>query len=155
MRFRYILAGVAAFAALLSCSKKGGDEAEKVVILSIQAQMPEGVAADITSVDIVAEDMIQNIKKITDVSEIGINRIRISIEAIEEAGYKEMAHYNISYEDFNPQKDDVIYCDVPYESKNGKCEDYGLSFDSNKFYSWVKEQDSSSVMKYLTRASTR
>ena len=42
MKFRYILAGVAAFAALLSCSKDGGDDTEKVAELSISAQMPEG-----------------------------------------------------------------------------------------------------------------
>ena len=57
MRLRYILAGVAAFAALLSCSKNGDDNFEKVATLYIQAQMPEGVAADIRSVDIVTEDM--------------------------------------------------------------------------------------------------
>lgn len=78
MRFRYILAGVAAFAALLSCSKKGGDEAEKVVTLSIQAQMPEGVADDINSVDIVTEGL----KLSVDLAGIQVADEQLNISAV-------------------------------------------------------------------------
>ena len=48
---------------------------------------------------------------------------------------------NISYEDYEYQDGDIIYCDVPYEKINkNKCDDYGVEFDSLKFYDWVKKQ---------------
>ncbi len=49
---------------------------------------------------------------------------------------------NISYEDYEYRPGDVIYCDIPYEQQgNGKCNDYGVDFDSLKFYEWAKSQD--------------
>ena len=49
---------------------------------------------------------------------------------------------NISYEDYEYQEGDVVYCDIPYEQANkGKCDDYGVNFDSFKFYEWAKAQD--------------
>ena len=49
---------------------------------------------------------------------------------------------NISYEDYKHESGDVVYCDVPYEQTNkGKCDDYGIDFDSLKFYEWVKSRD--------------
>lgn len=49
---------------------------------------------------------------------------------------------NISYQEYQYQEGDIVYCDVPYEdiTKN-KCSDYGLEFDSKEFYEWVKKQD--------------
>lgn len=48
---------------------------------------------------------------------------------------------NISYKDYEYQDGDIIYCDVPYEKINkNKCDDYGVEFDSLKFYEWVKKQ---------------
>lgn len=55
MKFRYILAGVAAFAALLSCSKDGDGDSAKAVVFAVEAQMPEGVAEGIKSVDVIVE----------------------------------------------------------------------------------------------------
>ena len=49
---------------------------------------------------------------------------------------------NISYEDYEYHPGDVVYCDIPYEQQNkGKCNDYGVNFDSFKFYNWCKSQD--------------
>ena len=49
---------------------------------------------------------------------------------------------NISYEDYEYHPGDVVYCDVPYEQiGKGKCNDYGLEFDSIKFYEWVKSKN--------------
>ena len=49
---------------------------------------------------------------------------------------------NISYEDYQYKPGDVVYCDIPYEKNGqGKCDDYGVNFDSLKFYEWVKKQD--------------
>jgi hypothetical protein len=49
---------------------------------------------------------------------------------------------NISYEDYEYHPGDVVYCDIPYEQQgNGKCDDYGVKFDSFKFYKWAKSQD--------------
>lgn len=66
----------------------------------------------------------------------GINRIRISIEAIEEAGYVEMAHYKINYEEFIANIKDL------YDRSRGKCEIYikivdaavPTEKDKDKFY---------------------
>lgn len=55
MKFRYILAGVAAFAALLSCSKDGDGVSDGAVLVSIEAQMPEGVAEAVKSADVIIE----------------------------------------------------------------------------------------------------
>ena len=49
---------------------------------------------------------------------------------------------NISYEDYEYQEGDVVYCDIPYEQiDKGKCDDYGVDFDSKKFYSWAHSKD--------------
>ena len=49
---------------------------------------------------------------------------------------------NISYEDFEYQDGDIVYCDVPYEQiDRQKCDDYGVNFDSLKFYEWVKSRE--------------
>lgn len=48
----------------------------------------------------------------------GINRIRISIEAKDEAGYMEMSHYRIRYDEFINNIRDL------YERSRGKCEIY-------------------------------
>ena len=33
----------------------------------------------------------------------------------------------------------MVYCDVPYEQiGKAKCDDYGVQFDSLKFYEWAK-----------------
>ena len=48
---------------------------------------------------------------------------------------------NISYKDYKYKDGDVVYCDVPYEKiGKGKCDDYGLEFNSKEFYEWVKKQ---------------
>ncbi|MBR4486404.1 hypothetical protein IKS57_03480, partial [bacterium] len=48
---------------------------------------------------------------------------------------------NISYKDYKYQDGDIVYCDVPYEKDSkGKCNDYGVDFNSKDFYQWVKEQ---------------
>ena len=49
---------------------------------------------------------------------------------------------NISYEEYRHKDGDIVYCDVPYEQIDKKgCTDYGVNFDSVKFYEWVKEQE--------------
>lgn len=49
---------------------------------------------------------------------------------------------NISYEDFEYKPGDIVYCDVPYEVMGKqKCKDYGLNFDSLKFYEWAKNRE--------------
>ena len=48
---------------------------------------------------------------------------------------------NISYEAYKYKPGDVVYCDVPYEQPGKKkCDDYGVNFDSLKFYEWAKKQ---------------
>lgn len=48
---------------------------------------------------------------------------------------------NISYQDYQYQDGDVVYCDVPYEQLGkAKCDDYGVNFDSLAFYEWAKAQ---------------
>jgi hypothetical protein len=48
---------------------------------------------------------------------------------------------NISYQDYQYQDGDVVYCDVPYEQLGkAKCDDYGVNFDSIAFYEWAKAQ---------------
>lgn len=49
---------------------------------------------------------------------------------------------NMSYEDYEYLEGDVVYCDIPYEQiGKGKCNDYGVNFDSFKFYEWAKSKD--------------
>lgn len=48
---------------------------------------------------------------------------------------------NISYEQYEYQDGDVVYCDVPYEQMGKEsCDDYGVNFDSIAFYTWAKTQ---------------
>ena len=48
---------------------------------------------------------------------------------------------NISYTDYEYQEGDIVYCDIPYEQSGAKkCDDYGVAFDSQAFYEWVKAQ---------------
>lgn len=48
---------------------------------------------------------------------------------------------NIDYKEYKYKKGDIVYCDVPYEQKGkGKCDDYGVNFDSAAFYAWAKAQ---------------
>ena len=49
---------------------------------------------------------------------------------------------NIDYHNYEYQDGDIVYCDIPYEqSGKGKCDDYGVKFDSKEFYEWVKSRD--------------
>lgn len=49
---------------------------------------------------------------------------------------------NISYQDYEYQEGDIVYCDVPYEQiGKAKCDDYGVNFDSLAFYEWAKSRD--------------
>ena len=49
---------------------------------------------------------------------------------------------NMDYHEYQYQKGDVVYCDVPYEKLDkNKCNDYGVEFDSLEFYEWVKSRD--------------
>ena len=48
---------------------------------------------------------------------------------------------NIDYRDYEYQDGDVVYCDVPYEQiGKGKCDDYGVNFNSLEFYEWAKSR---------------
>ena len=48
---------------------------------------------------------------------------------------------NIDYRDYEYQEGDVVYCDVPYEQMGkGKCDDYGVDFNSLEFYEWAKSR---------------
>lgn len=48
---------------------------------------------------------------------------------------------SISYEQYAYQDGDIVYCDIPYEQSGKKrCDDYGLIFDSYKFYEWAKSR---------------
>lgn len=48
----------------------------------------------------------------------------------------------MSYEEYKHEPGDVVYCDIPYEQTNkGKCDDYGITFDSLAFYEWAKTRD--------------
>ncbi len=49
---------------------------------------------------------------------------------------------NIDYRDYEYQEGDIVYCDVPYEQiGKGRCDDYGVNFDSLEFYEWVKARN--------------
>lgn len=48
---------------------------------------------------------------------------------------------NMSYEAYEYEPGDVVYCDVPYEQMGkARCTDYGVTFDSLAFYKWAKEK---------------
>ena len=48
---------------------------------------------------------------------------------------------NIDYRDYEYKDGDVVYCDVPYEQiGKGKCDDYGVNFNSLEFYEWAKSR---------------
>lgn len=48
---------------------------------------------------------------------------------------------NNDYKDYEYQDGDIVYCDVPYEQiSKGKCDDYGVTFDSKEFYEWAKSR---------------
>ena len=37
---------------------------------------------------------------------------------------------------------DIVYCDVPYEQVGkASCDDYGVDFNSLKFYEWAKSRE--------------
>ena len=54
---------------------------------------------------------------------------------------------NMSYEDFKPRKGDVIYCDIPYDSKTVK---YENEFDVDAFFEWCKKQSVPIYYSYYT-----
>ena len=48
----------------------------------------------------------------------------------------------MDYREYKYQEGDIVYCDVPYEQiGKGKCDDYGVQFDSLEFYEWVKARN--------------
>ena len=50
--------------------------------------------------------------------------------------------FDKDYREIKIQPDSVIYCDIPYNQKKGKEENYyGLSFNTEEFYQWAKEND--------------
>ena len=53
---------------------------------------------------------------------------------------------NMDYHEFKPRKDDIIYCDIPYDSDVG----YGVEFDFNEFVEWCKEQPVPIYYSYYT-----
>ena len=49
--------------------------------------------------------------------------------------------FSKDYRDVNIKSNSVIYCDIPYNQKEGKKENYyGIEFNSQEFYEWVKSQ---------------
>ena len=54
---------------------------------------------------------------------------------------------NINYQDFKPQKGDVVYCDIPYDSKTVK---YENEFDAEAFFEWCKKQPVPIYYSYYT-----
>lgn len=74
------------------------------------------------------------------------NRMKLinSLYSLKEKGFLEKLEATIeSYENFKPQKGDVIYCDIPYEMGDKKeCNQYRGAgvFDNLKFYEWCKNQ---------------
>ena len=54
---------------------------------------------------------------------------------------------NMSYVDFKPRKGDVIYCDIPYDSKTVK---YENEFDADAFFEWCKKQSVPIYYSYYT-----
>lgn len=101
---------------------------------------------------IMAEDLkdrrleyVHFIKMLEERSSEGMNRLE-SIEKLQALHQLEALQRlevsNISYEDFEYRSGDVVYCDVPYEQIDKKsCDDYGLKFDSEKFYEWAHSRD--------------
>lgn len=43
---------------------------------------------------------------------------------------------NMDYRQYEYQKGDIVYCDIPYEGT----EDYGIKFDHNAFYDWAESR---------------
>lgn len=75
------------------------------------------------------------------------NRMKLvnQLYSLKEKGILEkLEATNESYENFNPQEGDVIYCDIPYQMGDKKeCNQYrgGGVFDNQKFYDWCKKQN--------------
>ena len=59
-----------------------------------------------------------------------------NLERLEDARC-DMDFLNLSYDEVELRKDDIIYCDIPYNC-NGR-QDYIGSFDWVKFYNWCRE----------------
>ena len=45
---------------------------------------------------------------------------------------------NIDYRDYKHESGDIVYCDIPY---NTGAEHYGIDFDHDAFYEWVRSRD--------------
>lgn len=48
-----------------------------------------------------------------------------------------LEQFSTDYQNVNIYKDSVIYCDIPYEEKDGY---NGIDFDFERFYSWCEKQ---------------
>ena len=55
-----------------------------------------------------------------------------SLESLER-----LEQFSTDYQNVNIYKDSVIYCDIPYEGKDGY---NGIDFDFERFYSWCEKQ---------------
>ena len=64
-----------------------------------------------------------------------------ALQKLEALQLNKLETSNIDYKEYKYKKGDVVYCDVPYEQTTaGSCDDYGVEFDSLKFYEWAKAQ---------------
>ena len=64
-----------------------------------------------------------------------------ALQRLEALQLNKLETSNIDYKEYKYKKGDVVYCDVPYEQTTaGSCDDYGVNFDSLKFYEWAKAQ---------------
>lgn len=83
------------------------------------------------------KDLVDNKRKIDRLQNFEHLQALTQLEALQRLEVS-----NISYEQYEYQDGDVVYCDVPYEQADkGKCDDYGVNFDSLAFYEWAKTRD--------------
>lgn len=59
------------------------------------------------------------------------------LQSLEQIKNKNISFNCHNYKDYEYQKGDIVYCDIPYENTNG----YGFEFDNNEFYQWAKNQE--------------
>ena len=61
-----------------------------------------------------------------------------SLESLERLQrLQSLEQFSTDYQNVNIYKDSVIYCDIPYEGKDGY---NGIDFDFERFYSWCEKQ---------------
>ena len=81
------------------------------------------------------QDLIQRLQRLESLQSLERLQRLESLQSLERL--ERLEQFSTDYQNVNIYKDSVIYCDIPYEGKDGY---NGIDFDFERFYSWCEKQ---------------